>query len=160
MKIDFSCDINPRNCLRWLIGVVLVWAALGKLANLQEFFATLLAYQLPLPLPFLKFVSVVLPWIELLCGLLLLSGFMLHSALVWTLLLFLTFAACTGEAWLRGLHIACGCLDLRLLGILPESKTAALLESVGFALLRSVALAATVIYLMRQQPARTFAEEN
>jgi putative oxidoreductase len=160
MKIDFSCDINTRNILRWLLGLVLVWAALGKLANLQEFFATLVAYRLPLPDALLRFTGVILPWLELLCGLQLFSGFRLDVALLWTVVLLLIFAVCAGQAWLRGLPIACGCLDLRLAGIPPGSKMAALLESVGFAFLRALALLGASLYLMRTQPAQSLSEQK
>ena len=150
MKIDFTLDLNLRNVLRWLLGLVLVWAALGKLANLQEFFAMLVAYQLPLPDVLLKFIGVVLPWLELLCGLLLFFNLQAKAALVWTLALFIIFAVCSGQAWLRDLHISCGCLDLRLAGIPPGSKMAGWLESVGFAFLRALVLLAMAVYLIRQ----------
>ena len=151
MKINFTFEMNLQTVLRWLLGIMLVWAALGKLANLQEFFAMVVAYQLPLPTVFIRCVAVILPWIELLCGLLLLASLRLNAALVWTVILFFTFTVCTGQAWLRGLHIACGCLDLRLVGILPGSEMAGVLESVGFAFLRALSLAAAAVYLLRRQ---------
>ncbi|HSI64007.1 MAG TPA: MauE/DoxX family redox-associated membrane protein [Candidatus Saccharimonadia bacterium] len=127
--------------LRWFLGLLLVWAALGKLANLQEFYVMLAAYRLPLPMSLLRGVAVVLPWMELLCGLLLLAGLRARAALAWSLVMFLSFIVCTGQAWLRGLKIACGCLDLRFVGIQPGTPTALLLESVEVAFLRAVVLA-------------------
>jgi len=134
--------------LRWLIGALLVWAALGKLANPQEFFTLLLAYRLPLPAGLVKVAAVVLPWLELLCGLLLLAGFRVQAALAWALVLFLVFTACTAQAWVRGLHIACGCLDLRLLGIRPGGGVAGFFESAGFAFGRAAALAVAAFFLL------------
>lgn len=127
--------------LRWLLGLLLVWAALGKLANLQEFYVTLAAYRLPLPQSLLRGVGIVLPWMELLCGLLLIAGTRTVAALAWSLAMFATFVVCTGQAWFRGLKIACGCLDLRFVGIQPGAPTAVLLESVEIAFLRSAVLA-------------------
>jgi len=141
--------INLRNMLRWLLGLVLIWAALGKLSNPQGFYVAVVAYQLPLPPMLLQCVAVILPWIELLCGLLLLASLRINAALIWTVILFITFTVCSGQAWLRGLHIGCGCLDLRLVGILPGSEMAGLLESAGFAFLRALALAAAALYLLR-----------
>jgi uncharacterized membrane protein YphA (DoxX/SURF4 family) len=158
MKIDITFDFSFQNVLRWLLGVVLVWAALGKLANLQEFYALLTAYQLPLPPVILQLIAAVLPWIELLSGLLLFANFRLNAALAWALILFFIFAACSGQAWLRGLHIACGCLDLRLVGISPGSKMAGVLESVRFAFLRTLVLLGASVYLMRLQPAASLSE--
>lgn len=149
MKVSF--EIDWRLALRWLIGVVLIWAALGKLANLQEVFTMLLAYRLPLPAVLLRAVAIVLPWIELLCGLLLIANMRVNAALAWAVILFVTFTLCTGQAWMRGLHIACGCLDLRLVGIRPETEMAELLESVGFALVRALTLACAGLWLLRLQ---------
>jgi uncharacterized membrane protein YphA (DoxX/SURF4 family) len=134
--------------IRWLIGVVLIWAALGKLANLHEFFTALLAYRLPLPVVVVKVAAVVLPWLELLCGLLLLANHRTHSALAWALFLFVVFTIATAQAWMRGLHIACGCLDLRLIGISPHSGPGRFLESAGFAFFRALVLACAASFVL------------
>jgi uncharacterized membrane protein YphA (DoxX/SURF4 family) len=129
-----------KTALRWVLGLVLVWAALGKLANVQEFYVALLAYRLPVPPAMLQAAAIVLPWLELLCGLLLLARLRATAALAWAAILFAIFAVATGQAWLRGLPIACGCLDLRLLGIAPESALGHWLESPGFAFGRALVL--------------------
>jgi len=152
MKVSF--ELNPRVVARWVIGGLLLWAALGKLANLQEFYASLLAYQLPVPRAGLRGVAVVLPWIELLCGLLLVANLRPGAALAWTVVLFAVFAVCTGQAWLRGLEVTCGCLDLRLVGISAGSKVAAVLESVKFAFVRALVLGAVALFLYRSEVSR------
>ena len=139
---------NWTAVLRWLIGVVLIWAALGKLANLHEFFTALLAYRLPLPIVLAKVAAVVLPWLELLCGLLLLANHRTHPALAWALFLFVVFTIATAQAWMRGLHIVCGCLDLRLVGIAPGSGPGRFLESTGFAFFRALVLAGGALFLL------------
>jgi putative oxidoreductase len=146
-----SQEFDARDVLRWLLGLVLLWAAVGKLANLQDFFAALLAYRLPLPADMIRGIAIVLPWIELLCGLLLVACRQSPGAMAWALALFAIFAVCTGQAWLRGLNIACGCLDLRLVGIRAGSAAAGWLESVRFAFARSLALAAVALYLLRRE---------
>ena len=152
MKISF--EITPRTVARWAIGALLIWAALGKLANLQEFYASLLAYDLPVPAAVLRLAAIVLPWIELVCGLLLVADLRTDAALAWTVLLFAVFAVCTGQAWLRGLDVACGCLDLRLIGISAGSKTAAALESVKFAFVRAVVIGGIALYFFRAEVRR------
>ncbi|RBP39039.1 methylamine utilization protein MauE [Roseimicrobium gellanilyticum] len=144
-----------RTLLRWFLGLLLVWAALGKLANLQEFYVMLVAYRLPLPQAMLRGVAMVLPWMELLCGLLLIAGLRQRAALAWSLVMFVTFVMCTGQAWLRGLKIACGCLDLRFVGIEHGSSMAAMLESVEFAFLRSVVLAAAAVLVLQYAGRKT-----
>lgn len=57
MKLTLHLEWRP--VLRWLIAAVLVWAALGKLANLQEFYTSLLAYRLPLPTVMIGVVAIV-----------------------------------------------------------------------------------------------------
>jgi uncharacterized membrane protein YphA (DoxX/SURF4 family) len=144
---------NIRRLLRWFLGLILVWAALGKLANLQEFYGALLAYRLPLPGGLLRGLAIVVPWLELLSGLLLLWGRRHPGALAWALVLFAVFALGTGQAWLRGLDISCGCLDLRLAGVAPGSAAAGWLESARFACVRALALAAVALHLLRRESA-------
>lgn len=134
--------------LRWLLGLLLVWGALGKLADLQAFHVLLAAYRLPLPASWLRGVAMVLPWMELLCGLLLIAGMHKRAALAWSLVMFAVFVVSTGQAWARGLQIACGCLDLRVVGIERGSPTSALLESVEFAFLRAAVMAAVAGLLL------------
>jgi uncharacterized membrane protein YphA (DoxX/SURF4 family) len=137
--------------LRWLIAGAFVWAALGKLANPHEFYGAIRAYQLPLPAILTRTAAVVLPWLELLCGLLLAANLRRGAALIWALVLFAVFTIVTGQAWLRGLPIACGCFDLQLLGIPRGSGLARLLESVAFASVRALFLAAAAAYLLRHE---------
>jgi len=149
LKITF--EINLKVAVRWLLGVLLVWAALSKLANLQDFYGGLLAYHLPLPDFFLRAVAACLPWLELLCGLMLLSQVRSEAALVWALLLFSIFVLATGQAWARGLDISCGCFNLQLLGLGENEGVGRFLHSVQFAFFRALLLAAGAIYLLRSQ---------
>jgi uncharacterized membrane protein YphA (DoxX/SURF4 family) len=143
-------DLKWHAILRWFLGLLLMWAALGKLANPHDFFTVLLAYRLPLPVGIVRLTAIVLPWLELLCGLLLIANYRTPAALNWALVLFLIFAVCTAQAWARGLSISCGCFDLRLFGIAPGSGTARFFESVGFAFFRAIVLAAAAFALLRQ----------
>jgi len=80
-----------------------------------------------------------------------LANLRLRAGFTWAVLLFTVFALCTGQAWLRGLDIACGCLDLRFLGVAPVSANAASLESVQFAFLRSLVLGALAVHCLRAE---------
>lgn len=142
---------NLQRAVRVFLGVLMLWAAVSKLANPTEFLGSINAYQLPLPQDWFKVAAVVLPWVELLCGLLLLSGLWAETALliVTGLLVFFVFA--TGQAWLRGLEIGCGCFNLQLFG--PSERMQGLvrfLESVSFAFFRNLMLAAMAAFLLRQ----------
>jgi putative oxidoreductase len=137
--------------LRWLLGVLLLWAAVSKLANPTEFLGSIYAYQLPLPRTLFQAAAVMLPWVELLCGLLLLAGFWRQTALLIVTGLMVWFVIATGQAWLRGLDIACGCFNLKIFG-LNESAPGLVrwLESVAFAFFRNLLLAGLAGFLLRQ----------
>lgn len=141
-----------RKLVRWILGALLVWAALSKIANPLEFYSGVVAYQLPLPGVVLRAVAMVLPWLELICGLLLLAGLWTRAAAGWALVLFVVFIGATGQAWARGLDIACGCFNLRVLGLGEEQAraVAAILESVKFAFARAILLALAAIYVLRE----------
>lgn len=149
--MNIAIEFNLRNALRWLLSTIFLWAALSKLANLVEFYAGLLAYRLPLPDFLLRLTTTTLPWLELLCGLMLLARFRVRAALGWTLVLCLVFVAATGQAWSRGLEISCGCLDLGWLGLAETSGTKKLLESVPFAFGRALVLVGITLFLLRAE---------
>jgi putative oxidoreductase len=140
--------------LRWVLGGVLLWAALSKLANLQEFYSGLSGYQLPLPSAILKLVAIVLPWLELLCGLMLIARIRVRAALLWAMILFGLFAAATGQAWARGFNISCGCLNFDFLGF-EGTSFGGFLESAAFACLRALVLGAAAFYLFRTASVHT-----
>lgn len=154
--------MNPGRCanlecgLRWLLGMLLLWAAVSKLANPTEFLGSIYAYQLPVPRTLLQAAAVVLPWVELLCGLLLLAGFWRQTALLIVTGLMVLFVIATGQAWLRGLDIACGCFNLKIFG-LNESAPGLVrwLESVAFAFFRNLLLAGLAGFLLRQSLRRS-----
>ncbi len=139
----------------WLLGAVLIWASLSKLGDLQSFYGTLLAYQLPLPDFMLRLVAQILPWLEFFCGLMLLVNFRTDAALFLWAALFAVFVAVTAQAWLRGLDISCGCLDLRLFGLKEGGRIAQWLSSTTFAFWRALLLlliAAPLAYQELRKP--------
>lgn len=155
MKVTLEFDLKAG--LRWLLAIILIWAALGKIANLQEFHASLAAYKLPLPDTLLRLAVTALPWLELLCGILLVTNGLRRAALLWTVILCAVFVLATGQAWGRGLEIACGCLKLDFLG---DGAAKQALESVQFAFVRAVLLLAAAVYLFRTSRHRNPAGET
>jgi hypothetical protein len=149
-----KASLAPTALLRWVLGGVLLWAAISKLANLQEFYNALTGYQLPVPAALLKLVAIVLPWLELLCGLMLIARVHVRAALLWAMLLFGLFAVATGQAWARGLNISCGCLNFGFLGF-EGTSFGGFLESAAFACLRALLLGAAAVYLFRTASTRT-----
>jgi len=140
--------------LRCLLGLLLLWAAVSKLANPTAFLGSLYGYDLPLPRTVLKAVAVALPWTELLCGLLLLAGAWLDTALALLTAMLGVFALASAQAAWRGLEISCGCFDLSLLGF-GDAAAGALrwIESPTFALVRNLGLLAGTLWLLRGEMA-------
>jgi putative oxidoreductase len=106
------------------------------------------AYRLPLPGILLRITAVVLPWLELFCGLLLLARLWCRAALLWILMLCLIFLVVTGEAWARGLSISCGCMNLDFLRPVGIGDGAIkMFESAPFAFVRAILLLAAGAFL-------------
>ena len=148
MKISF--ELRPRSILRRGLSILFLWAAISKIANPVEFHAALLAYQLPLPRSLLDLAAVLVPWIELLCGTLLLFNLWTESALACCFVLMLVFLGATGQAWLRGLDIACGCFQLNAFGIHLSAAAESFLESARFAFFRNLGLTAAFGWLLKE----------
>lgn len=147
---------NTLNCvrttLRWLLGGLMLWAAVSKLAAPTEFLGAIYSYKLPLPQAWLQGAAVVLPWLELLCGLALIADKWTESALSLVLVLCVIFVLATGQAWLRGLDISCGCLDFKILGVAkPADGAISFFESAAFAFFRAILLVAITSWLLRHQ---------
>jgi len=146
---------SPRalDLIRGGLALLLLWAAVSKLGNPTAFLGSLYAYDLPLPRGLLKLVAVSLPWVELLCGLLLLGRVWAESAL-WLLGgMLIVFLVATGLAWGRGLEISCGCFNVSLLGINPlDAGWVEFIESPGFAFVRNLILLAATAFLLRHGP--------
>jgi uncharacterized membrane protein YphA (DoxX/SURF4 family) len=149
--MNASIRSNALQILRWLLAVLMLWAAVSKLANPTAFLGSIYAYDLPLPRMLLQTAAVVLPWVELLCGLLLLAGFWSQTALLMVTGLLVFFVLATGQAWARGLDIACGCFNLEIFGVQERwPGLVRFLESVAFAFWRNLLLAGVAFVLLRQ----------
>jgi uncharacterized membrane protein YphA (DoxX/SURF4 family) len=137
--------------LRWLLGALMLWAAVSKLAQPTDFLGSIYAYELPLPKSWLQLVAVILPWLELLCGLLLIGNVWSETALVAILGMLGVFVLATGQAWARGLDISCGCFDLTIFGLESSAGLVKFIESPGFAFFRNLVLVLVAFALLRRR---------
>ncbi len=129
--------------LIWRLLIALVFAAAGiaKIADPTSFLAAVLSYHLPLSALILKWVALVVPWLELLSGLCGDLGLLMDAALVAASGLSIVFVAVALQAALRGLSIQCGCF-----GSLSE-RMPAFMSALPFVLGRDALLAAATITL-------------
>lgn len=126
--------------LRLSLGGVFLWAGVTKVFNPTDLLVAIYEYELGLPESLIRALAVILPWIEVLCGLSIMTGVWRETGLTLSALMLAVFLLATGQAWIRGLEISCGCF-----GALDEGGS--LLGSVQFAFFRNLFLLGAAIYL-------------
>jgi putative oxidoreductase len=94
--------------LRLLLGLIFIIAAIEKIAAPESFSVSIANYKL-LPSEFINMPAIIIPWIELISGLLLLLGISVkeNSAIITFLLVVFTITIII--SLFRGLNIDCGC---------------------------------------------------
>ena len=94
--------------LRLYIGGVFIYASMYKINYAGEFAETIASYQLA-PFWSINFLALIMPWTELICGLLLVFGVRARSAAAVIGGLLALFSAAVLITLLRDLPIGCGC---------------------------------------------------
>lgn len=97
--------------VRTSLGLVFVWASWDKILY-PDRFATIIANYDLLPSATINLAALVLPWIELVCGVLLLVGRMVPGAVFVVNTLLFVFILATGFNLYRGLDVNCGCFSV------------------------------------------------
>ena len=94
--------------IRVVLGAVFVYAGIIKIVAPDAFAGSIAAYKI---LPFFGnyAAAAILPWIELLCGIMLIVGYRHKSAATVIAALNLLFIAALASTLIRGLDIDCGC---------------------------------------------------
>jgi uncharacterized membrane protein YphA (DoxX/SURF4 family) len=95
--------------LRLGLGAYFVHAAWGKLLRPDLFAEAIRGYDL-LADPWVTWVALGLPWLEVLCGLGLALGLAWRACCLWIACCLMVFVLALVSAWWRGLEISCGCL--------------------------------------------------
>lgn len=93
---------------RIVLGLVFLLYGLDKISHPGDFARAIANYRL-LPEVLVNFVAVTLPWVECVCGLLLLSGQWVRSAALVSAFLLAVFVSAVSITLARGLDINCGC---------------------------------------------------
>jgi uncharacterized membrane protein YphA (DoxX/SURF4 family) len=119
------------------LGLAAVWLISGTIKALDpaETYVAVRAYDV-LPKAGVELVAAILPWLEIVLGLLLLIGYGTRLVAILSAALLLVFIAGVSQAWARGLSIDCGCFGGG--GTVDADKTAyvqELLRDTGFLLL-------------------------
>jgi putative oxidoreductase len=96
--------------LRLLLGGLFIYAGIGKIWNPMGFSADIDNYRM-LPYLLVTLMASVLPWVEVLCGLLIIFGRWLSGASLILIMLNVVFIIAIASAMARGLDIDCGCFS-------------------------------------------------
>jgi uncharacterized membrane protein YphA (DoxX/SURF4 family) len=102
-SVQFLCRI--------ILGGLFIYASLDKIAQPQDFARIIHDYRL-LPDFLIYWAALFLPWFEMICGLLLVSGFMVRTPSILLGVLLMVFMAALSFNALRGLDISCGCFTV------------------------------------------------
>ena len=94
--------------LRVAVGVTLIYASIYKINDPGAFAKSIYYYHL-VPGDLINLMALILPWIELLCGLALILGLFYHGAVVLVNVMMVTFIFALSAAIVRGIDIECGC---------------------------------------------------
>jgi uncharacterized membrane protein YphA (DoxX/SURF4 family) len=119
---------------RIALGLVFIAAALPKIGDPPGFAKAIWAYQL-VPGPTLNPMALVLPWLELLCGLGLCLGVWLRVAATWAAMLLLAFGLALAINLARHHPVDCGCF-----GATAHRTDAERLTDMRWSLLRDAGL--------------------
>lgn len=126
---------------RLILGVVLLVAGATKVGDLAGSVRAVHAYQL-LPYEVSTVVGSVLPFVEIVAGVLLVAGLATRLAAAVSAVLLVVFIGGIVSAWTRGLSIDCGCFGSG--GQLTAGQT----PRYGVDLARDVALLAAALVLL------------
>lgn len=94
--------------LRLSIGLFFIYASVGKINHPAEFAQAIRSYEI-IPDSLSALPAIFLPWLELVCGILLVVGIFVNSSVKISMGLLIFFTINVLIALFRGLDIDCGC---------------------------------------------------
>jgi putative oxidoreductase len=94
--------------VRLVVGGVFLWAGIVKIAHPEAFAGNIAAYRI---LPWFSnyLAAAVIPWLETICGVLLVAGWRVRGAAAVATAMLLVFTTALISTIVRGLDIDCGC---------------------------------------------------
>lgn len=95
---------------RFILGAIFVYSAYAKLQDPRGFAESIYNYRV-FGLILSNWSAVIVPVLEGILGILLISGILLEESLLLTLGLYLIFDVMIVQALIRGLDISCGCFS-------------------------------------------------
>jgi len=128
--------LHPKLTLavRTVLGLTFIAAALTKIVDPPDFAKVIWAYSLFPPWS-LHPLALILPWLELFCGLALCVGLWIRAAALWIAALLLSFSLALAINLARHHPVDCGCF-----GATPHRTEAERITDMHWSLLRDAGL--------------------
>jgi len=96
---------------RLILGLIFIDASIDKIIDPSAFSDIIDNYHVT-PLILNNLIALVIPWIELIIGICLITGIFLDGAVLISFVLLILFIFMISQALLRGIDLNCGCFDL------------------------------------------------
>jgi uncharacterized membrane protein YphA (DoxX/SURF4 family) len=96
--------------IRLVLGVVFIYASVDKIIHPAAFAQNIYNYRM-LPDGFINFMALTMPWLELICGGLIIAGVFVRGSAFLIGFMLLVFIVAISFALVRGLDISCGCFS-------------------------------------------------
>ena len=109
--------MNPRllslyvpGLVRLAVGAIFIYASVYKIMDPAGFAQQVFNYRI-LPAWAINPAAIVLPWLQLVCGVALVLNRWVVAASLWIVLMMAAFQLALGSALARGLNVSCGCFE-------------------------------------------------
>lgn len=93
---------------RLVIGLTFIYASYYKIVDPQDFARSIYNYRI-MPVFFINVLAITLPWLELVCGLLLVIGLFRRPMALILAMMLLVFSIAVSSVMIRGIDVDCGC---------------------------------------------------
>lgn len=93
---------------RLIVGIVFLYAAVGKIADPHTFSKEIANYNLMIDSG-VNLIALILPWMELVLAVFLIAGIRQRTSAILSAVLMLVFIVAVAGAMIQGLDINCGC---------------------------------------------------
>lgn len=111
---------NGLTCtLRILSGLLFIYSGFFKVLDIENFGRIILMYDV-MPEVFAPYAAIIVPFLELVLGILLLAGYKIRAASFVTIILMILFMIFIAINVVRGNTFDCGCFELSHFGIKEE----------------------------------------
>lgn len=94
-----------------ILGGIFIYASIDKIVNPENFAKMIYNYQI-LPLALVNLAAITMPWVELLCGVSIVTWIFRRGSAALISILLVVFMVAITIAIAKGLNIECGCFSV------------------------------------------------